>query len=230
MRTADAIPVPVSLSFYTDSDKALARILCGWRALTVEQYRYLSEQLNGLPGKKRIPELCKRGFIVRHELLDADGKRLYVYYLPGPVAARLCGLPYPPALDLISTVSVLMCNQLIIAGLTTRWEVRRIFDLGVGRIPCWLTRLGQSYGVLPLLGHQHEAVMTMARATRGLLIVPDVAAALSFAQVTPIPVRYLLWPDLLQWQISVYKVEAGQIVPASISFSNTARTTASERC
>jgi len=220
IRIANKDPVHVAPSQYTEIDKTLARLLGGWRALTIEQYRYLNEQTGIFPGRTRIPELIKRGFIVRHELLDENNKRICGYYVTGPVAAKLCGLSAPPELDLTLTVSVLMCNQLIISGLVARWDVRRIFDLGIGRVPCWITRLGQSYGVLPLFGHPHAVVTTLSRARRGLLIVPDADAAISFAKVAPIPVRYLLWSDLLNWQILIYKVEDGELIPATISFSN----------
>ncbi len=218
--TANTIPKPVHLDYYTERDIALARLLGGWRALTVEQYRCLGERLDGLPGRNRVPELVKRGFLTRHELLDDNGKRLCGYYLPGRVAARLCGLPSPPELDLTLTVSVLMCNQLIISGLFANWGVRRIFDIGVGRIPCWITRRGQSYGVLPSFDAPHTVAATLSRASRGLLIVPDEDAALSFSRIAPIPVRYLLWSDLLNWQISLYKAVNGELVPATISFAN----------
>lgn len=216
----NTVPIPGNLAYCTEPDIALARLLGGWRALTVEQYRYLGERLEGLPSRTRIPELVKRGFLVRHELLSDDGKRLCGYYLPGPVAAKLCGLSAPPALDLPLTVSVLMCNQLIIAGLFAGWGVRRFFDLGVGRIPCWITRRGQAYGVLPLFGTPHSVATALSRANRGLLIVPDKAAAISFSRMAPIPVRYLLWSDLLNWQVSIYKVDNGEVIPATISFAN----------
>ncbi|MBT9146545.1 MAG: hypothetical protein DDT32_00279 [Syntrophomonadaceae bacterium] len=218
--TENVIPKPVHLEHYADPDITLARLLGGWRALTVEQYRCLGERLDELPGRNRVPKLIKCGFLTRHELLDGNGKRLCGYYLPGRAATNLCGLPNPPELDLTLTVSVLMCNQLIISGLFANWGVRRIFDIGVGRIPCWITRRGQSYGVLPLFDSPHSVVTALSRATRGLLIVPDEDAAISFSRIAPIPVRYLLWPDLLNWQISLYKVVNGKLIPATISFAN----------